>query len=98
MKIFAVIKIVDSKHSSDNYSNLKMSTRATIKDLEMLKFVPDHVNTKNICKHTVKKSSFVIKYILDRFKTKEMCDKVVLENSAMLIFIPDCYKDQKIVC
>ena len=38
--------MVDSKYSSDNYKTLKTSTGAIIKDPEMLRFVPDHLNAK----------------------------------------------------
>ena len=40
----------------------------------MLRFASDHLKTKNMCKHAVKKLSFVIKYVLDWYKTQEMCD------------------------
>ena len=80
--------MIDSKHSWDNYKNLKITwiiiikitTVAIIKDTEMLKFVLDHLKTVNMCKHAVKKLPFVIKYVPDCLKTKEMCDKVVLEH------------------
>ena len=32
----------------------------------MLKFIPDHLKTGNICKTAFKKLSFVIIYVLDR--------------------------------
>ena len=32
----------------------------------MLEFVPDHLKTKNMCKHTVMKLPFVIKYVPDQ--------------------------------
>ena len=31
----------------------------------MLKLVPDHLKTKKMCKHAVKKLCFIIKYVLD---------------------------------
>ena len=86
--------MVDSKHNSDNYENLKINTGAIIKDPEILKFVPDYLKTNKMCKNAVKKLPFIIKYIPGHFKTKEMCDKVVLKISEML-FTPDWYKYQK---
>ena len=47
--------MVDSDYSKDNSNNLKISTGAVIKNPEMLKFVPDHLKTKKMCKDTVKK-------------------------------------------
>ena len=44
----------------------------------MLKFIPDHLKTKRMCKNAVKR--FVIMYVPDRYKTQEMCDKVILEK------------------
>ena len=63
----------------------------------MLKFVPDHLNTKRMCKNTVEKFSFVIRYVPYRYKTQEMCDIVVLENGGMLKFVTDYCKNQKCV-
>ena len=47
--------MVDSEYSTDNYRSLEISIRAIIKNLEMLKFVPDHLKTKKICKYAVTK-------------------------------------------
>ena len=68
---------------------------AIIKNPEMLKFVPDHLQTKKICKNAVKKLPFVIMYVLDRCKTQEMYDKVLLGNGGTLRFVPDCYKNKR---
>ena len=40
----------------------------------MLKFIPDHLETKKMCVNAVKKLSFVIMYVPDQYKTPEMCD------------------------
>ena len=45
--------MVDNKYSSDNYKTLKIGTGAVIKDLEMLRFVPNHLKTKKMCKHAL---------------------------------------------
>ena len=60
----------------------------------MLGLVPDHLKTKKVCKHAVKKLPFVIKCVLDRYKTQQMYDKVILKNGGMLVSILDHYKDQ----
>ena len=50
---FNLYEMVDSKYSSDNYNNSKVSIVAIIKDPKMLRFVPDHFKTKKICKNAV---------------------------------------------
>ena len=57
----------------------------------MLRFVPDNPKTKKMCRHTVKKLSFIIKYVCDPYKTQKVCAKVILE------MLQKCYKNQKIV-
>ena len=69
---------------------------AITKSPEVLKFVPDNVNTKNMCQNTIKKLDFIIMYIYDQYKTLKMCNKVILENVGLLKFIPECYKNQEI--
>ena len=44
----------------------------------MLRFVPEHLKTKKMCKNAVKKLSFVIRYVPHRNKAPEMCDQVIL--------------------
>ena len=38
----------------DTYKSVKISIRTVMRNSEMLKFVPDHLKTKKICKHAVK--------------------------------------------
>ena len=64
----------------------------------MLKFLPDHLKTKKMCKHALKKLPFLIKYISDQYKTEQMCDKAILENGGTLLeSVPDCYKINRCV-
>ena len=49
--------MVDSEYTPDNYKFLKM------KNLEMLRFVPDCLKTKVMCKHAVKQLAFVTIYV-----------------------------------
>ena len=51
-----------------------------MKNPEMLKFVPDHVKTKKMFKHVVKKLPYQLKYVPDQFKTQQMYDKAISEN------------------
>ena len=57
--------MVDSEYSTDNYKSSKISIRTIMTNPEILKFVSDHLKTKKMCKHTVKKLPFVIKHVLD---------------------------------
>ena len=43
----------------------------------MAKFVADHLKTIKMCKHTVRKLSFVVRYVPDRDKTQQMFDKAI---------------------
>ena len=57
--------MLDSKNNPENYKTLKIRIGTTIKNSEMLGFVPDHLKTKKMCKTSVRKFSFIIKYIPD---------------------------------
>ena len=57
--------MVDSEYSPDKYKSLKISIGAIIKNPEIPRFVPYHLNTKKMCKHAVKKLPFVIRYVPD---------------------------------
>ena len=69
------------------------SIGSIIKTPEMLRFIPDHLKTKTICKHAFKKLLFVIRHIPDPYKTQEMCDETILKNGGILRSVPDCYKN-----
>ena len=49
----------DSEYSPDNFKTLTISIGIIIKNPEMLKFIPDHLKTKNMCKNAVKNLPFV---------------------------------------
>ena len=55
--------MVDSEYSTGDYKSPKISIGAIMKNPKMLKFVPDYLKTKTICKHGVKKLSFVLRYV-----------------------------------
>ena len=57
----------------------------------MLKFVPDHLKTKNMCKHSVEKFLYPLRYLPHQYKTQQMC-KAIPENGETLKSVPDCYK------
>ena len=52
-----------------------------MKNPEMLKCVPDHLKTKRMCVHPVKKLPYLLlRYVPNQYKTQQMCDKAILEN------------------
>ena len=55
--------MVDSEYSTGDYKSPKISIGAIMKNPKILKFVPDYLKTKAICKHAVKKLSFVLRYV-----------------------------------
>ena len=56
----------------------------------MLKFIPDHIKTKKMCKNAGEKLMFIIMHVQDGYKSQENYDKVILETGRMLKFILDC--------
>ena len=52
LTFFAIYKMVDSMNISQSL-NINIGTE--MKNPEMLKFVPDYLKTKKMCKHAVKK-------------------------------------------
>ena len=75
---------------------LKISIGTIIKNLKVLRLVPDHLKTKEICNNAVTKLRFIFRYVPDQYKTREMYDKVILENGGTLMFVTSCYKNQKL--
>ena len=63
-----------------------------MKNPEMLNFVSDHLKTKQICNHVVKKIPYLLRYVPDQ----KLCDKAILENGESLNYVLDCCKDQEI--
>ena len=66
------------------YKSLNSSIGTVAKNPEMLKFVPDHLETKQMCNYTVKKLPFVIRYVHEGYKTRKMCNRVTAENGGTL--------------
>ena len=72
----------------DIYKSVKVSIGTVMRNPDALKFIPDHLETKQMCKHAVKKLPFVIRYVPDQYKSKQMC--AILENYGTLESVPDC--------
>ena len=58
---FSIYKIVDSEYSMDIYKSENENIRTVTKNLETLKFIPDHLKTKKMYKHAVKNLPFLIR-------------------------------------
>ena len=56
--------------SMDICKSLNISIEIVIKNEEMLKFVPDHLKTKQMCKHSVKKFLYIPRCVPDQYKTQ----------------------------
>ena len=57
--------MVDNEYNMDIYKSVKISIGVVIRNPNMLKFVPDHLKTKKICKHAVKKLPFINMFLID---------------------------------
>ena len=81
----------------DIFKSLYTNIGTVIKNPEMLKFVLDHLKTKKMCKHAVKKLPYLLRHVPDRYKTQQMCDKAVNYSLAALKFIPDWFFTSKMI-
>ena len=77
----------------DIYEFLNISIGIVMKNPGMLKLVPYHLKTKNMCKYAVKKLSCLLRCILDQYKTPQMYDKDILENGGTFKSVPGCCKN-----
>ena len=75
-----------------------------MKNPEILKLVPDHLKTKKMSKHAVKKLPYLWRYDPDQsksvpycYKNHEMSNKAVENCPHALEFVLECYMTQKIV-
>ena len=66
--------------STDIYKGLNINIGTVMKSPEMLKVVPDHLNTKKMCKHVIRKLPYLLRYVPNRYKTQRRSDKAILEN------------------
>ena len=62
---FVIYKMVDNEYNMDIYKSVKISIGVVMRNPNMLKFVPDHLKTKKMCKHEVKKLRFINMFLID---------------------------------
>ena len=55
--------------SMDIYKSLNINIGTAVKNPEILKFLPDHLKTKKMCKDAVKKLPYLLRYVPDQYKT-----------------------------
>ena len=67
--LFSIYKMIDIM---DIYKPLNISIKTVIKNSEMSKFVLDHLKTKTVCAHAVKKLPYLLVYVPDQHKTQQM--------------------------
>ena len=74
--------MVDNEYSKGDYRSSKISVGAAMKNLEMLKVIPDHLKSEKrvVMQFFFFFFFFVIRYIPDKYNTKYMCNKAILEN------------------
>ena len=53
----------------DIYKSLNINIGTVMKNPEMLISVLDHLKTKKMCKHTVKRLPYLLRYVSDKYKT-----------------------------
>ena len=56
----------------DVYKSLNISIGTVMKNSKMSKSVPDHLKTKEMCKHAVKKFSYLLRYVPYQYNTQAM--------------------------
>ena len=71
--LFSIYKMVDS---TDIYKSLNINIGTVMKNLEMLKFVPNHLKTKKLCRHAVNKLPYLLRYVPDQYKTQQCVIKL----------------------
>ena len=52
--------------STDIYVSLNINLGTVMKNPEMLKFIPDHLKNKKVCKHAAKKLPHLSRYVSDQ--------------------------------
>ena len=78
----------------DVYKSLNIRSGTATKNPEMLKFVPDHLKTQQMCDKAIIENGGTLKSVPDCYKNQEMCNKAVDNYPHVLEFVPECCKTQ----
>ena len=74
-----------------------MCNKAVVFNPYPLRFVPDHLKTKEMCNNkAVTFSPSNLRHALDYFKTQEKCNEAVAFNACLLNNVPYRFKTQRI--
>ena len=57
--------------------HLNISNGTGMENPEMLKFVPDHLKTKKMCKNVITKLPDLLGYAPDQYEGQKWCDKAI---------------------
>ena len=68
-------------YSIDIYQSLKIDTGTVMKNLEIIKFIHDHLKTKKMRKNAVKKLHYLLRYVPNRYMIQQVYNEAVLENA-----------------
>ena len=68
--------MVDSEYIASIYKSLNISIGTVMRNPEMLKFVTDHLKTKKMCKHAVKRLPYPLRYVPDQYKSHQCVIKL----------------------
>ena len=84
----------------DIYKPLNINIGTVMKNPGMLTFVPDHLKTKKMCKHAVKKWPYLLRYVRNQYRTQqsrnqEMCNKTVDNYPCALKLVRECFMTQE---
>ena len=63
---------------------------------EALEYVPDHLETQEMCEKAIEEDPWCLCAVPDRFKAKRMCEKAVEDEPESLGYIPDHLKTEDI--
>ena len=61
----------------DNYTSINISIVTVTKNPEMLKFVLDHLKTKRMCSHAIKKLPYLLRYVPDQYNLNKCVKKLI---------------------
>ena len=74
----------------------KICNKAVEKNPMMIRFVPNHFKTQEICERSsCKRFSYALPYVPDEYKTQQMYKSVVLKYPENLRFLLNQYKTQE---
>ena len=62
----------------------------------VLRFIPDHLKTQELCKRVVEKYPYRLGIVPDHLKIREMCEGAVEKYPYSLKYIPNRFKTQEI--